>query len=415
MKSKATIFEKVSNQCQNLAWPLIVFFLFSLIQSALINKVSVFLFICYLFVLNYKDIFKITLQSFRAYALLLFLLWDISSIGWSVSPMTTLINVGNDVEIIVFSLIAAYQARNKDVVTSLKLVAIIIIIAVIIYSLIFPGDSINASGLKSFFGNKNYFGQTMALSSIFLILTIGRNFKNYIFVVLSVSLLILSQSKSSIALFAFIIFLILVMYLLNLGYQQLSSYTQGFINLMLKTIPMVLYSLIGLLVFFRESVSDYFITTFPYEALTGRGLLWVTVLSRTREDLLIGIGPGAFWAGGAYAGSEISQTAISYEQPWIASLNAADGGYIDIIGALGFIGLGLLLFVIIQSYQFSFREKSIHIKRLSFSLITFFLLHNVTETNVLRFTDSLWFIFVFITFYLVFRQTKAISTNLNNY
>lgn len=405
MHQLAAINHPFISRGKTLAWPLLFFFLLSILQSRFLNKTTILLFILYLVITNYKEIIFISVRSLKAYGLLLLLAWEIASISWSKAPMTSLINVGNDIEILLFSLYSAYQARNKDVAGTLKLAAIIVITVVIAYCIIFPGASMSPYGLTSFYNHKNNLGFAIGVCSVILVMVFDNKLSNYVFLILSICLLMLSQSKTSINLLIFVCVLVAFLEGVRRSYHHLTPFTQGLVNILMKTIPSLLYILIAMLVLFRESITDYLIATIPYDALTGRGLLWITVLTRTRDDLLTGLGPGVFW--GADRMSEIVQTTL-YEQSWIKELHAADGGYIDVIGGIGFVGLALLLLSIVQAYRLLYQAKinSMHTYRLIFSFITYFILHNITESDAFRFVDAPWFMLQFLTFYLILKQPK---------
>ena len=226
------------------------------------------------------------------------------------------------------------------------------------------------------------------------------NFKKLdaIFVVLGLILLGLTQSKTSIALFLAIILITVFIAFFKRIYRSLSAYAQGCIQLLASLIPIILYGLIFIMVIYREEICAYLLQNLPKELLTGRGNIWLTVLTRTKDDLLLGIGQGIFWEADAL--SEIAQTPFAEE--WMTKLKSADGGYIDMIGSHGFLGLGLLLVAFIQFYKLLMHHASNPIALPAFVLITFFVLHNITESSVFRFLSDLWFIFQFLMFYLIF-------------
>lgn len=395
--------DKMKSYGQSLSWPLVIFVFLSLMGSPLLNKLTLLLGISYLLILNYKGLYTIGLHSLKAWGLLLLMLFDVFSITWSETQRVSTLNVMNDVGILMFAMLAAYHAQNKDVVASIKLVFTIVIALLALYCILFPGDAYTSHGLRSFYGQKNNLGYTAGISSIVMIMTLRKHWIDYVTLFVSALLLLLSQSKTSIALVIAVLLLVTFVYWFSIYFNHLSKFTQGFISILLKALLPLSYAMVGLVLFFRERIADFIMLNIPYEALTGRGMIWATVLTRTRNELLIGLGRGSFW--GAGMESEINQTHIGYQQRWLTELSSADGGYVDVIGSLGFIGLALFLVAIVQAYSLNFAAiKKVH-WTLYFALITFFVFHNITETDVFKFTNMMWFMFMFLTFYVLFKQT----------
>lgn len=392
----------------DLSWPLMTFFFLSIMQSTILNKSTLFLFILWLSVIHLREFLSIIKGLFQTYSLILILVWEMLSIGWSKVTLSSIIYVGNDIEVMIFCLLVAFHSKHKDVAKSLKLTCFFVIGIALVYCFMFPGDSISPIGLKSFYIHKNSLGYTMAICSLIILMSFKKSLLNYMFLFISILLLILSQSKTSQNLFLIVLFIFGIAFAFKHFYSHLTEYTKNTIKLLSKTIPSFLYAFIFTGVIYREDVATYLMNKIPDDAFTGRGLLWNTVLSRSFDHLLIGNGPGVFW--GSDLLSEIAQTPL-YQQPWIRELHAADGGYIDVIGSLGFVGLALVLVAIIQFYKLVFNAPKIKTVILSAGLTTFFVLHNFTETGFFRFVSVLWFLFQFFTFYLTFISEKNRSLN----
>ena len=178
----------------------------------------------------------------------------------------------------------------------------------------------------------------------------------------------------------------------------------------------ITYLLILSLILFRENVAAYLIHNLPSNFLTGRGILWVTVLQRANFDLLRGLGSGSFWNAGQ--ASEMAQTVLSLKNPlWMKNLGSADGGYIDVVGALGFIGLALLLLSFVSNFRRIARVATLPASSMALAMISMFIFHNVTETTVYNSTNALWFLFLYFTYYLAFVEKshtkEQVSLNTN--
>lgn len=131
---------------------------------------------------------------------------------------------------------------------------------------------------------------------------------------------------------------------------------------------------------------------------------------RSQPDLLIGIGPGVFWESGFK--SEITQTFLYAKHPgWIENLVSADGGYIDIIGALGFIGLAMVFCIFLSSIKQAINLENNSNNKIALAMIFFAIGHNVTESDMYHSLNVVWFLIVFFSSYLAISTTARAKTN----
>lgn len=381
------------------SWPLAILYLALSLQTTLLTKATLLLGVIILMVLTIqqKSPWPSIGQFPKISGLLLLQLLAIFSFAWSYVPYQTIIKVMNNLEILYIAFLLAQYSINKNVAATLKWSSSLMIAIIFCYTVLFFGESMPAQGLKAFYYQKNALAPVLVVSLFMLIYTPDFKKIDAFFVALGLILLGLTQSKTSISLFIAIIFLTLFIVVFKRVFNSLSRYAQGCLKLCAKLIPIFLYALIICMVVFREEVSGYILQHLPKEALTGRGEIWLLVLGRTKDDLLLGIGQGIFWE--ADAVSEIAQMPFIGE--WMRHYKSADGGYIDIIASHGFLGLAFLLVAFIQFYKRVLHHASHPIALPAFAVITFLLFHNITESDVFRFLSDLWFLFEFFMFYLI--------------
>ncbi len=113
--------------------------------------------------------------------------------------------------------------------------------------------------------------------------------------------------------------------------------------------------------------------------LTGRAdQIWNVLLPIAWQHPVLGLGYGAFW--------------IAPVPDLTLDVNEAHNGYLDVFIELGVVGLVLLLFMFVEYFQKAKSEFQHYFDwaafRLSFLLII--LLHNWTETTLLRSREILW-------------------------
>jgi hypothetical protein len=211
-----------------------------------------------------------------------------------------------------------------------------------------------------------------------------------IFSAAALFLLMLSMSKTSIALF-------IVCSTVSLAAYQFGGRNKFELVVPIKITSFLLLSFAFLmLALYRFEVLDYLYYSMDEELLTGRGKLWLTMLLHAENNAVYGFGFNAVWGKGEL--SEIYYTDLFTDNPlWVESLAASDGGYIDLIISIGLIGLFLFTLYIINTGINLFcliREKGFV---LLFSLFLFITLHNVTETTFLFSTNLLWYLFILVS------------------
>jgi hypothetical protein len=391
---------------ERLAWPLLIILLLLLLGNNLFSKITLLVCVAYAGIANLPKIPSILAALKHNPWLLLLQLWGACSIAWSAVPAVTQDIVIVQGTFFLLAILIAADSIDKNIDRSLKVAAFLVIGVIVVFALLYPGAAISAQGFKAIYGNKNGLGLVMAVCLLILLCSGKPAWPDYVAGTVALAFLCLSRSKTSISLFVSIYTLFLASALFHRWRARRSEFTLGVLRLAASGAIGMLYGAIIAMVLFRESLARLLAAALPYDFLTGRGELWVIVLNRTDPSLLQGIGPGSFWGAGRL--SEIAQTALFTQHPfWIERLGSADGGYIDLIGAMGFTGLGLLLASFVRNWQILRQLGAVPVTDIATALIGLFIFHNVTETTIYHSTNFLWFIYMYFSYYLIFLRDRT--------
>jgi len=410
---KETTWSLILKTKQMLVWPLAITFILEAFQTQYMNVFALVLMLLWAVFLCRKSLIDIPGRIVKFPSLILFELWAALSLFWTVLPTITGKLVLIEMALLMLTISTAQYAVvcNKDVGGSLKAAAYFMIIVVFVYALLFFNISYKANGLTSFFANKNGLGFTIGICFLVVFFSKKSNLLDYALTFFAFGMLVLSQSKTSIILVGFVLALLALTKVIRWWFESLQAYTQGFFLLLARGVPYIFYLALVFVIFFRADVSSLLTESISDDLFTGRGLLWNALLMRSSDNLLLGFGPGVFW--GAGAESEIAQTQLYVNRPWIQKLLSADGGYVDVIGSLGYIGLTLLIMSFIQVFQLLFKLRNHKDTPLFFALVVFFILHSVTETHFYKFRDLLWFLYLILYFYLSFLYSHSLQAKTN--
>ncbi len=119
------------------------------------------------------------------------------------------------------------------------------------------------------------------------------------------------------------------------------------------------------------------------ETLTGRSdLIWNALLPIAWQHPVLGLGYGAFW--------------ITPVPDLILNVNEAHNGYLDVFIELGGVGLILVALVVGMYFRKARHEleENFHWGAFRVAYLAMFLLHNWTETTLLRSREIMWNLFV---------------------
>ena len=331
-------------------------------------------------------------QVMNNYQLVVVLAWCFASVLWSSWAYKSLEEAIIQMMMLLSGVLIAFTFSINTLLRALTITAYVVVSINLLSLLVLKGSAFSDAGMVGFYNHKNNFGLVMSLSLLICCydFLVNRRKMSVIFSAAALFLLMLSMSKTSIALF------------ILCSTVSLAAYKFGGRNKFELVVPIKITSFLLLsfafliLALYRFEVLDYLYYSMDEELLTGRGKLWLTMLLHAENNAVYGFGFNAVWGKGEL--SEIYYTDLFTNNPlWVESLAASDGGYIDLIISIGLIGLFLFTLYIINTGINLFcliREKGFV---LLFSLFLFITLHNVTETTFLFSTNLLWYLFILVS------------------
>lgn len=323
------------------------------------------------------------------------------SIVWSAQPALTL---RRSLLLFASTLFAIYLGERYTVEKFARLLAqtmCLMMIVIVVLRFVAPTYVIDPSsstaawtGLSRY---KNAFGEYMGISVVLLSVVGFRQFVwlRYVFLGLAAVLLLLSHSAGSLLTCALVLAAIPLWYLSRLKRRQrLPVYAMAALVLFQATCLLIrninpLFELLG-----RDST------------LTGRTYLWALVLPAILKHPILGYGYDTFWTGLQGDSQEIRVAA-----GWMVV--ASDNGFLDLCLSLGAIGVCVFLCV----FALSFRKAVNYIGSGPGSIglwpityLTFFLLHSVYESTLLRRGTLSFLIFAVITTALALNRRHLLSS-----
>jgi len=234
---------------------------------------------------------------------------------------------------------------------------------------------------------KNGLGQLAMISGIYFVWDILRNWSNkkiiinFIFLLASLWLLIGANSVTSIVVFFSGIIILLILHPAKIKTERTD-----------KSIKLCVYFII-ISILSYQFLLPIIIEAFGRDpTLTGRTTLWGDVLRIVyRRSPILGVGYGGFWIGNL--GNDLWNWAAYVWKP-----QQSHNGYIDVYVELGLGGIFLivcLIFSIIKNIKKTF-EINYEYGRFRMILLTMILLHNITESSLIKGYHSFWFLFLVI-------------------
>ncbi|WP_028111731.1 O-antigen ligase family protein [Ferrimonas kyonanensis] len=237
-------------------------------------------------------------------------------------------------------------------------------------------------------GNKNVLGAIALLAILFgvasrkLFTTQINRFYNGVYLGLWLLLLLISVSKTSIA-------LLFVVPALVFGVQVIATNTRlnvGMLMLLAFTLlTLVIYIVLSL---YNWHIKEFFAQFMSDPGLTGRDYIWAFMLDRIDTRWLLGHGYGSFWGIGQQSPN------VVYGRSYLTLLNQGHNGYLDLLAKLGVIGMAIYLLVLVQFARQSGQIQSTHplLFFLFWILLVITLFHNITESSLMRGSHSMWII-----------------------
>jgi exopolysaccharide production protein ExoQ len=265
-------------------------------------------------------------KAMLAFAVLAFL-----STLWSQVPLLTFRRATVLFLTMVFAWFFAKYYSPTDQMRLLLALGVIMALASIAWAILLPNYGIQPTGeWKGVFGQKNFLGSTMfflfaglpfcRISSGRRLLTVALQ------AVVPISLILLSQSRSS---------LILVVVLLAVRvFGPLMTRTRR------EAIPFMLYFVAFGMVMIATSVVVILPLLGRDLTLTGRTHNWAIIFPFVLKHIWLGYGYQGFWVGASGDSGKVDSILGG-------GLNVADNGYLDLMLQFGLLGMGLLLVLLI--------------------------------------------------------------------
>ena len=316
---------------------------------------------------------------FRATPLLALCLLLAASSLWSLAPEVSLRRTILECIVIgsVLANIAALQRADQAFIILYRVASFTLAFELI---MLFRANGFDETGLfRGIHTHKNVVGYVAAMAILVGVWARKSGFLpalrwNTAYLLGWAALLALSQSKTSLA-------LTLAAPAIALGLRKLAHTLGVGVGIPLLGIFTLAYGAFAIAFISGGDVAgsvEYWVHRIGF---TGRDDIWQVLVARFLEYPWLGHGYGGFWDIGPASPN------LRYGTGFIPMLNQAHNGYIDLLLALGLTGLVALLGVLAG---FIFCLSSAERKRpqpslaLSWTLVVFSLLHNFTETTLLR-------------------------------
>ena len=340
--------------------------------------------------------------SFLLFALIIGLC--ITSVFWTEYPNILFKRVILQLILIISIALSISSLRSQDRLLKVIFNAFsLIAIYNSIFIIIFPHFSFdNSFALSGIYKAKNYLGFVSLAGLIISKNTYDQLNKNgstkisIFFIVLWGIFLALSQSKTCI----FVGALFSLLWLINV-----SKYLEDLLGIFLVFCLVLFYLVLPL--YSSAFMGGGFISfndIFQYVDLTGRGEIWSLAIDSLEGSKMFGVGYGSFW------GTGIIPENFDIRYSYLMFLNQSHNGYLDVLIQLGFIGLSLFLLFLITFVKNEFKKLMVGFKY----LIIFVLIHNITESSLLRDTHLMWILLliVIISSWFDLKKSNSVSYNI---
>ena len=325
------------------------------------------------------------------------------SVIWSISPKLTLLRSVSLAGTTCFGVFFSIRYRLEQ---QLQIVASVIISMAII-SLIFiavvPSEAImhgvHEGAWRGTFFHKNFLGKNMVIG-VLAVLTANLVGKiRPLFTLggagLCAVLLVGSQSVTSIVTATACVLLLML-------FSKLETYPGGFHRLFIAISLLVIGALVAILLY--DNIDSALQVFGRDKTLTGRTQLWTILLDKAMSRLWLGYGYGAFWQGRAGVSGEVTEAFGN----WYPT--HAHNGFMDLLLDLGLVGLLVFIatfaVIVFRAYKLAMQSQS-NISLWPATYISFFMIHNLAESDLFRPLSIMWPLFVAATVQVLAGNRKA--------
>jgi exopolysaccharide production protein ExoQ len=318
----------------------------------------------------------------------------VMSVLWSAAPAVTSVRI---IALIGTTLFGLYLATRYSLREQLQLLAWTFGIAIVLsllFAIVIPKygimSGIHAGKWRGIFTHKNALGKSMVLSGlVFLLLALDQQKNKFLCwggLLLSIFLLVISQSSSAIATLLIIFGTFVVIRMVRLPYL-----------LMVPTLLLLI--IVGIFAnFWLTSNTTALLGSIGKDAtLTGRTDLWPAVLDKIWERPWLGYGYSGFW-GNWDSESVYIWRVTGWDPP------NAHNGMLDILLDLGLLGLGTYLL----GFLFGLGRGLAYVRQHQTAdafwpimYLLYFWFSNQTESGFLRQNEIYWLLYVVVTLSLI--------------
>lgn len=312
---------------------------------------------------------------------------------WSVAPLVTLRGSAALLGTTMFGIYLATRYTKEDLIKLLAWALGVSAVLSLGFVMFLPSYGLQSYNRliawQGIYVNKNNLGCFMALSAItWLIFSListskAKRLGGLCFCGFSLVLLYFSKSTTSLVIF-FMLLIITLFYLICRHYKPRLRLLFTFI-LIFSTVCLI----IGLI-----SNIDISLTAMGKDAtISGRTKLWYVVWQMIQQRPWLGYGYNAFWL--EWNGpSRAIWRVLTWNPPH------AHNGYLDVWLQIGFVGL--VLFIL--SFAINFYRAIINVlrndsivKMFTLLILTFLLVHNITESTILKQNNIFWVLYTAVT------------------
>ena len=348
-----------------------------------------------------------------------FILWALvgiilASALWSDTPAATLGSSNNILRVTLFGIYFSARFSLKEQLRLLAwalgigaLLSLIVAIVLPSYGVMGAGSIQTQQGTahtgawQGIYGHKNVLGRYMSLGALVFLL-LAKSSRKYRWLAwaglcLCVSLLLLSTSKTA------LIVLLAITALMPLFRTLQWNYTLAvpfFITVILVAASVATFLLEN---------AEAILGTFGRDTtLTGRTLLWATVLYKIWQRPWLGYGYGGFWLGWEGESADVWRI-VRWEVPH------AHNGFLDLWLNVGLLGLAVFVLSFISAFfrSIALLRQSKNKDILCFwplAYLTFLLLVNLTESSLMR-MSIIWMLYVSVTFTIHNKSNNLTALN----
>jgi O-antigen ligase len=319
--------------------------------------------------------------------LTIFLLWALLSVFWSDFPTVSFKRWIRIFGGTIIFLSALLQFRKTEEALEYFKVILYIYIPVSFLSIIFIPEAIQWKfpAWRGIASHKNELGQVSLVSLIIWSCALhNKEIRNqivaFLFLILSLVLLIGARSATSLTTGFFLIALLGLLYAERKILRPVIG--KVFSVILISSFALILF----LILYFAPEAQLSILKVLGKDlTISGRTGLWSAVFQFTQKKLIFGYGISSFWDVNNYNLMQIYQ-----DVEWFP--NQSHMGYLDILNETGIIGISIFTLMVLSVFKEFWRLESSYLWKY---LIVCIMILNFTESTLFRINELTGFLFIF--------------------